>query len=174
MTKEQKIKTVEELTTILSDNQAIYLADLSGMNAQQTSDLRRDCFKAQVRLQVVKNTLLKKAMKKVEDKDFDPFYDLLKGNTSLITSEVNNAPAKIIKEFRTRTKFQKPLLKGAYAEESFYLRDENLETLINIKSKEELIGEIVGLLQSPVKRVVSALQLSSEKISSLLQTLSKK
>ncbi|XOD67156.1 MAG: 50S ribosomal protein L10 [Flavobacteriales bacterium Tduv] len=174
MTKEKKIKAVEELTTVLSENHALYLADLSGMNAQQTSDFRKDCFKAQVKLQVVKNTLLKKAMEEVKGKNFDPFYDILKGNTSLITAEVNNAPAKIIKAFRTRTKVQKPLLKGAYTEESFYFGDENLELLINIKSKEELIGEIVGLLQSPIKRVVSALQSSIQKVSTLLQTLSKK
>ncbi|XOD69271.1 MAG: 50S ribosomal protein L10 [Flavobacteriales bacterium AspAUS03] len=173
MTKEQKIKTVEDLTAVLSENHTIYLTDLSGLNAQQTSDFRRDCFNAQIKLQVVKNTLLKKAMEAVGNKSFDPFYDLLKGSTSLITTEVNNAPAKTIKTFRNKAKHQKPLLKGAYTEESFYIGDQNLESLINIKSREELTGEIIGLLQSPLKRVVLALQSSGQKVSCLLETLLK-
>ncbi|XCI75572.1 MAG: 50S ribosomal protein L10 [Flavobacteriales bacterium] len=174
MTKEEKIKTVEDLTTILSENNTIYLTDISGINAQQTSDFRRDCFNAQVKLQVVKNTLLKKAMQAVGNKSFDPFYDLLKGNTSLITAEINNAPAKVIKTFRHKAKHKKPFLKGAYAEESFYIGDQNLESLSNIKSREELIGEIISLLQSPLKHVVSALQSSGHKVSSLLEVLLKK
>lgn len=172
MTRNEKSAVIENLTTVLADNNVIYLADISAMNAEDTSALRRACFKANVKLAVVKNTLLEKAMEK-SDKDFGSLVSVLKGNTSIMISETGNAPAKVIKEFRSKKK-EKPILKGAYIEESVYVGDENLEALVNIKSKEELIGDIITLLQSPAKNVVSALQSGGNKLSGIVKTLSER
>ena len=171
MTREEKSQVIEELTAQLADNTNIYLTDISGLNAGTTSDLRRACFKANVRLAVVKNTLLEKAME-ASDKDFGELPSTLKGNTSVMYSETGNAPAKVIKAFRKKS--DKPLLKGAFIEEAIYIGDEQLDMLVDIKSKEELIGEIITLLQSPAKNVISALQSSGGKISGILKTLSQK
>ena len=171
MTREEKSQVIEELTVQLADNTNIYLTDISGLNAGTTSDLRRACFKANVRLAVVKNTLLEKAME-ASDKDFGELPSTLKGNTSVMYSETGNAPAKVIKAFRKKS--DKPLLKGAFIEEAIYIGDEQLDMLVDIKSKEELIGEIITLLQSPAKNVISALQSSGGKISGILKTLSQK
>jgi large subunit ribosomal protein L10 len=171
MTREEKSQVIEQLTAELTENPTIYLADISGLNAGDTSNLRRACFKAGVRLSVVKNTLLAKAMES-SDKDFGELTDVLKGNTSLMFSETGNAPAKVIKEFRKKS--EKPLLKGAYVEESIYVGDDQLETLVDVKSKEELIGEIIGLLQSPAKNVISALKSSGGTIAGLVKTLSER
>ena len=173
MTKEQKSKVIEDLMTVLTENNIIYLTDISGLDAKNTSDLRRACFKQNIKLSVVKNTLLAKAMEKV-DKDFGELAGTLKGNTSLMLSDTGNAPAKVIKEFRKKNKQKKPLLKGAFVEEAVYVGDENLEALVNIKSKEELIGDIITLLQSPAKNVISALQSGGNKLSGILKTLSEK
>lgn len=171
MTREEKSLVIEDLTAQLSNNSIIYLADISGLNALSTSNLRRACFKANVKLAVVKNTLLAKAME-ASDKQFGELPDVLKGNTSIMMSEVGNAPAKIIKEFRKKS--DKPLLKGAFIEEAIYVGDDYLDTLVNIKSREELIGDIVGLLQSPAKNVISALKSSGGKLAGILKTLSEK
>ena len=171
MTREEKSQVIEELTAQLADNQHIYLADISGLNAGNTSDLRRACFKANVKLAVVKNTLLEKAME-ASDKDFGDLPSVLKGNTSVMYSETGNAPAKIIKAFRKKS--DKPLLKGAFIEEAIYIGDEQLDALVDIKSREELIGDIVGLLQSPAKNVISALKSSGGKLAGIVKTLSEK
>ncbi|WP_412986110.1 50S ribosomal protein L10 [Pontimicrobium sp. IMCC45349] len=171
MTREEKSQVIEELTAQLADNANIYLTDISGLNAVTTSALRRACFKANVKLAVVKNTLLEKAME-ASDKDFGELPTTLKGNTSVMYSETGNAPAKVIKAFRKKS--EKPLLKGAFIEEAVYLGDDQLDMLVDIKSKEELIGDIIGLLQSPAKNVVSALQSSGGKLSGILKTLSQK
>jgi len=171
MTREEKAQVIDELTTQLADNSNIYLADISGLNAGMTSDLRRACFKANVQLAVVKNTLLEKAME-ASDRDFGDLPTVLKGNTSVMYSESGNAPAKVIKTFRKKS--DRPLLKGAFIEETIYLGDDQLDMLVDIKSKEELIGEIITLLQSPAKNVVSALQSSGGKLSGILKTLSQK
>ena len=171
MTREEKSQVIQDLTVTLARTNTIYLADISGWDAVSTSNLRRACFKANVKLAVVKNTLLSKAMD-ASDKEFGELQDVLKGNTSLMISKASNAPAKVIKEFRKKS--DKPLLKGVYVEESIYVGDDQLEALVNIKSKEELIGEIIDLLQSPVKNVVSALQSGGGKIAGILQTLSEK
>ena len=171
MTREEKSSVIEELTTQLTENTNIYLADISGLNAGTTSDLRRACFKANVKLAVVKNTLLEKAME-ASVKDFGELPTILKGNTSVMYSETGNAPAKVIKAFRKKS--DKPLLKGAFIEEAIYLGDDQLDTLVDIKSREELIGDIIGLLQSPAKNVISALQSSGGKLSGILKTLSQK
>lgn len=171
MTREEKSQVIQDLTAQLADTNTIYLADISGLDATTTSNLRRACFKADVQLAVVKNTLLSKAME-ASDKDFGELPDILKGNTSMLIAEASNAPAKVIKEFRKKS--DKPLLKGAYVEEAVYVGDDQLDALVNIKSREELIGDIIGLLQSPAKNVVSALQSGGGKLSGILKTLSEK
>ncbi len=171
MTREEKSQVIDELTGKLTDNNIIYLADISGLNASDTSNLRRACFKANVNLAVVKNTLLAKAMEKAE-KDFGELSTTLKGNTSIMISETGNAPAKVIKEFRKGS--DKPVLKGAYVEEAIYIGDDQLDILVNIKSKEELIGDIITILQSPAKNVISALQSGGNTLTGILKTLSEK
>ena len=171
MTREEKSRVIEDLTGKLTDNNIIYLADISGLNATETSNLRRACFKANVNLAVVKNTLLAKAMEKAE-KDFGELPGTLKGNTSIMIAETGNAPAKVIKEFRKSSK--KPILKGAFVEEAIYVGDDQLDNLVNIKSKEELIGDIIGLLQSPAKNVISALQSGGGTLHGILKTLGEK
>ena len=171
MTREEKSRVIEDLTGKLTDNSIIYLADISGLNALQTSNLRRACFKEKVNLAVVKNTLLAKAMERSE-KDFGELPEVLKGNTSLMIAETGNAPAKVIKAFRKGS--DKPILKGAYVEEAVYVGDDQLENLVNIKSKEELIGDIIGLLQSPAKNVISALQSGGGTLHGILKTLGEK
>jgi len=171
MTRAEKSKVIDSLTDQLGSSTTIYLADISGLDAGNTSKLRRACFKANVSLAVVKNTLLSKAMEK-SDKDFGELPEILKGNTSLMISETSNAPAKVIKEFRKKS--NKPLLKGAYIEEAIYVGDDQLDALVTIKSKEELIGDIIGLLQSPAKNVISALQSGGQTLSGIIKTLSEK
>lgn len=171
MTREEKSVVIEQLTAQLADNANIYLADISGLNASDTSNLRRACFKAGVSLSVVKNTLLAKAMES-SDKDFGELAEVLKGNTSLMFSETGNAPAKVIKEFRKKS--ERPLLKGAFIEEAVYVGDDQLDALVNIKSREELIGDIIGLLQSPAKNVVSALKSGGGTLAGIVKTLSEK
>jgi len=171
MTREEKSVVIEQLTAQLADNTNIYLADISGLNALDTSNLRRACFKAGVSLSVVKNTLLAKAMES-SDKEFGELSEVLKGNTSLMLSETGNAPAKVIKEFRKKS--ERPLLKGAFIEEAVYVGDDQLDALVDIKSREELIGEIVGLLQSPAKNVISALKSGGGTLAGIVKTLSEK
>ena len=171
MTREEKFQVIEDLTAQLADTSTIYLADISALDAVTTSNLRRACFKANVKLSVVKNTLLEKAME-ASDKDFAELPSVLKGNSALMIAEAANAPAKVIKEFRKKS--DKPILKGAYVEEAVYVGDDQLDALVNIKSREELIGDIIGLLQSPAKNVVSALQSGGGKLSGILKTLSEK
>ncbi|MAU15265.1 MAG: 50S ribosomal protein L10 [Muricauda sp.] len=171
MTREEKATVIEDLTAQLAENPNIYLADISGLNAVDTSNLRRACFKANIKLAVVKNTLLAKAME-ASDKEFGELSEVLKGNTSLMLSETGNAPAKLIKNFRKKS--EKPVLKGAFIEEAVYIGDENLDALVNIKSKEEVIGDIIGLLQSPAKNVISGLKSGGGKLAGILKTLSEK
>ena len=171
MTREEKAVVIEDLTAQLAENATIYLADISGLDAVSTSDLRRACFKANIKLAVVKNTLLAKAME-ASDKEYGELPDVLKGNTAMMFSEVGNAPAKLIKNFRKKS--DKTIMKGANIEEAVYIGDDNLETLVNIKSKEELIGDVIGLLQSPAKNVISGLKSGGGKLAGILKTLSEK
>jgi large subunit ribosomal protein L10 len=171
MTREEKSVAISEILDVLKSNQNIYLTDISGLNALETSNLRRMCFKAGVKLSVVKNTLLEKAMDDSE-KDFGELKETLNGNTSVMIAEVSSAPAKVIKNFRKKS--ERPILKGAMIEEDIYIGDDQLETLFAIKSKEELIGDIIMLLQSPAKNVISALSSSGGKLSGIIQTLSNK
>ena len=171
MTREDKLTVIQDLTSQLSENATIYLADISGLDADTTSNLRRACFKANIRLSVVKNTLLAKAME-ASEKDFGELPEILKGNTSLMFSEVSNAPAKLIKTFRKNS--DKPILKGAFIEEAIYVGDNQLDSLVNIKSKEEVIGDIIGLLQSPAKNVISGLKSGGGKLAGIIKTLSER
>ncbi|MBU79425.1 MAG: 50S ribosomal protein L10 [Flavobacteriales bacterium] len=171
MNKAEKIKVIDDLTLSLSKSKNLYLTDISGLNASQTSDLRRACFKADIKLSVVKNTMLLRAID-ASDKDFGEIPSVLKGNTSLMFSEAGNVPAKIIKEFRKKN--DRPILKAAFIEEAIYIGDNQLDTLVAIKSREELIGEVIGLLKSPVQNVVSALKSSGNNLSGVLKTLSER
>ena len=171
MTKEEKQDAIEDLKAALGGIKNLYLADISGLNAVQTTDSRQACFNEKIKLQVVKNTLLAKAME-ASNHDFGELTNILKGNTSLMFSEKGNAPAKVIKNFRKRS--DKPILKGAFIEQAIYLGDEQLDELVAIKSKDELIGEIITLLQSPTKSVISSLQSGGGKISGILKSLSER
>ncbi|MGB0316620.1 MAG: 50S ribosomal protein L10 [Flavobacteriaceae bacterium] len=171
MTRQEKKEAIENLKAALSEAKNLYLADIAGLDATQTSDLRRACFKENIQLQVVKNTLLAKAME-ASDQDFGELTEILKGNTSLMFSETGNAPAKVIKNFRKKS--EKPILKGAFIEQAIYIGDDQIDALTAIKSKEELVGEIITLLQSPTKNVISALQSGGGKLSGILKTLSER
>jgi large subunit ribosomal protein L10 len=148
-----------------------YLTDISGLNAADTNDLRRLCFKQEVKLVVAKNTLLRKALES-SGKNIEGLYDVLKGNTSVMFTENSNTPAKLIKDFRKKHK--KPVLKAAYVEESVYVGENQLDVLVALKSKEEVIADIVALLQSPMKKVISQLQSGGSIIHGVLETLKNK
>ena len=171
MTKEEKVLEIESLTTRLKDVKNLYITDIAGLNALETSNLRRMCFKAGIKLSVVKNTLLERAMTS-SGKDFGELKDLLKGNTSLMFSESGNGPAKVIKDFRKKS--DKPILKGAFIEETVYIGDDQINQLVDLKSKEEVIGDIISLLQSPAKNLISALKSGGGKVSGILKSLSER
>ena len=171
MRKEDKKQLIDSISQQLDENNNFYLTDISELNALDTSNLRRLCFKYGIKMQVVKNTLLRKAMEKA-GKDYAELYETLKGNTSIMFAEAGNVPAKMIQEFRKKS--ERPLLKGAFIEEMTYLGDEQLNFLITIKSKDELIADVIALLQSPAKNVVSALQSGGGILSGILKTLSEK
>lgn len=155
MTREEKSIAIEDLTAQLAGTNIVYVADISGLNAETTSNLRRACFKAGVKLEVIKNTLLVKAMEASEN-SYGELPSVLVGNSAIFISEVANAPGKIIKDFRKKSAL--PILKGAYINAEVYIGDDQLDALATIKSKEELLGELIGLLQSPAQRIISALQ----------------
>ncbi|WP_445432340.1 50S ribosomal protein L10 [Chryseobacterium indoltheticum] len=160
MTKDQKVVAIQEIKDLLQDAKVVYVADLDGLNAAKSSDFRRQAFKQNIKVKVVKNTLLQKAMEQIDGVDFSEMFQTFKGNSALMIAETANAPAKLIKDFRKKE--EKPALKSAFVQETFYVGDNNLDALVSIKSREEMIGEIIGLLQSPIQRVVSALQNKSE------------
>ena len=171
MKKDEKTQFIDDLAEKLSAVNNFYLTDISNLNVETTSKLRRICFKRNIQLKMVKNTLLKKAMEKA-GKDFEPMFDVLKGSTSIMFAEVANDPAKLIREFRKTS--PKPLLKAAYVQESIYLGDDQLDLLINIKSKDEMIGVVIGMLQSPLRNVISALQSGGNQLSGIVKTLGEK
>ncbi|MCI6551571.1 MAG: 50S ribosomal protein L10 [Prevotella sp.] len=169
MKKEVKDTIIVELGQKLKEYPHFYLVDVTGLNAEATSALRRKCFKNEVKMVVVKNKLLHKAFE-ASDIDFEPLYSTLKGNTAVIFTQTANVPAKMLKEYQAN-KAEIPALKAAYAEESFYVGAQNLDALVAIKSKNEVIADIVSLLQSPAKNVVSALQSGANTIHGVLKTL---
>ena len=171
MTRDEKTKVVDDLVLTISESKHFYLADISDLNAEDSSMLRRKCFEKDIKLVVVKNTLLKKALEKLEG-GYEELYEVLKNSTSVMFTETGNAPAKLIKEFRK--KLERPILKAAFVEESVYIGDDQIDFLSSLKSKEELIGDIVALLQSPAKNVLSALQSGGGTLAGIIKTLSEK
>ena len=171
MKKELKDTIIVELGEKLKQYPHFYLVDLNGLDAEKTSDLRRQCFKNEIKLLVVKNKLLHKAFEASEI-DFTPLYDCLKGNTAMMFTQVANAPAKLLKDYKTK-KQEIPALKGAYAEESFFVGADKLDELVAIKSKNELIADVVALLQSPIKNVMSGLN-AGGKIHGLLDAIAER
>lgn len=171
MTRDEKNQLIDNLAQQISESKHFYLTNIEALNAEQSSFLRRKCFEKGVKLIVAKNTLLKKALDKLEG-NYEDLYPVLKENTSVMLSDTGNIPAKLIKEIRKD--WEKPLLKGAYVEESVYIGDDQLDVLSSIKSKEELIGDIVTLLQSPAKNVVSALQSGGSTLAGIIKTLQEK
>jgi len=173
MKKEDKSAIIKQLESTINEYAHFYLADIGGLNAAETSELRRVCYKQDIKLLVVKNTLLQKALES-SSVDFSEIYGSLKGETSMLLSNTGNAPAKLIKDFSKASKSKKPVLKAAYVEESFYIGENQLDALVSIKSKSELLGELIGLLQSPAKNVVSALQSGGNTIHGVLKTLAER
>jgi large subunit ribosomal protein L10 len=171
MRREEKDTIIDSLAEILKEYSHFYLTDTAQLNAADTSDLRRKCFENDIKLIVVKNTLLKRALEQSEI-NFEELYPVLKGTTSIMFTNTGNGPAKLIREFRK--KHDKPVLKGAYVQESIFVGENTLDALISIKTKQELVGDIIFMLQSPAKNVISALQSGGNKIHGVLETLSKK
>ena len=171
MRKEDKQIIIDSILAELQACPNFYLTDISDLNAEKTSQLRRQCFNSGIKMLVVKNSLLHKAMQQT-GKDFDDLYNVLKGSTAVMLCETGNAPAKLIKNFRQKN--DRPILKGAFIEECCYIGDEMVDTLCNIKSKNDLIADIIALLQSPIKNVISGLQGGGHKLSGILETLSEK
>ncbi len=171
MRREEKDVIIENLAQRLNETRHFYLTDISELNAEETSSLRRKCFEKEISLLVVKNTLLRKAMEKSEG-DFDDLYDTLKDSTSIMFCETGNTPAKLIKELRKT--MERPLIKAAFVEESIYIGDDQLEVLSKIKSKDELLGDLLMLLQSPATNLVSALASSGNNMAGALKSLSEK
>ncbi len=170
MRKEDKSTLVNELLSNLNEYSHFYVTEAGGLNAEASSNLRRACFGKEVKMVMVKNTIFKKALEQYEG-DFEELYPTLKGTTAVLFANTGNVPAKLIKDF---SKGENPALKSAYVEESLYVGADQLEALCSIKSKDELLGDVIGLLQSPMKNVVSALQSGGSTIHGLLQTLAEK
>lgn len=172
MTRQEKNQEIDALVEKLEAAAHFYITDTSTLTVEKTNQLRRKCFENQIKLTVVKNTLLQKAFEK-SGKDYSELYPCLKGTTAVMFCDTANTPARIIKDFRG-DKGEKPALKGAYVQESIYVGDNQLDTLASIKSKNELIGDVIALLQSPAKNVVSALKSSGGKLAGIVKTLSEK
>lgn len=171
MTREEKTVVIDQLSEKLSNNNYFYLADSSGLTVENVNKFRRQCFDKQVEFKVIKNTLLQKAMEKIGD-GYEELYDSLKGPTAVLFCETGNVPAKLLKEFKKKNpKLEKPALKAAYIDSAIYVGAEHLEALTAIKSKDELIGDVIGILQSPAKNVVSALQSGGNILSGLVKAL---
>lgn len=171
MNREEKNALIESLADIINGSKHFYLTDTGNLNAEQTSNLRRKCFEKEIKLIVAKNTLLKLALEKAVG-EYSELYPALKGQTSVMLTESGSLPAKLIKEFRKNS--DKPVLKAAYVEECFYLGDNQLDVLANLKTKEELIGDIIMLLQSPMKNVLSSLQSGPHILAGVIKTLSER
>jgi len=168
MTKEEKIDLVAALTEQIKENGNFYVTDTSNLSVAKVNDIRRKCFEAEITMQVTKNSLIKKAMEAI-GADYSSMEGALKGSSSLLFSKSGSAPAKLIKQLRK--KGDKPVLKAAYIDSAIFVGDNQLDTLVNLKSKEQLVGEIIGLLQSPAKNVISALQSGGNILAGVVKTL---
>lgn len=171
MRREEKNSIIDGLKEQINNASHFYLTDISNLNATDTSNLRRKCFEKEIELVVVKNTLLKKALEQSEG-NFEELYDILKNSTSIMFCDTGNIPAKLIKDFRKSS--ERPVLKAAFVEESIYLGDEQLEMLSSLKSKDELIADVLALLQSPMTNLLSALQSGGNNMAGALKTLAEK
>jgi len=169
MRKEDKTQIVDNLVTKLGQTPNFYIADISGLNAEVTAKLRRECFAQNITLMVVKNTLLRKALEKTGNTEATLLFPILEGPTSVMFTDTANVPAKLIKEFGR--KYGRPILKGACLQECAYVGAQHLEALINIKSREELIGDVVGMLLSPARNIISALTSGGAKLAGIAETL---
>ena len=173
MRKEEKAQILESIAAQIQETPNFYITDISGLNAEQTTKLRRDCFEQNIKLVVVKNTLLKKALKDMGNEEMTNLFPILEGPTAVMYTTTPNAPAKLIKKYAD-SGAEKPALKGAYVQECAFVGADKLNELCNIKSREELIGDIVGLLQSPARNVISALQSAGGKLAGIVKTLSER
>lgn len=174
MNRDQKNAEIVRIASEVKGSPVFYLTDASTLTVEQTTALRRECFNGKIRMQVVKNTLLKKALDSIEGIDYSEMYSALHGPTAILFAETGNAPAKLLKEFRKKNpKLEKPTLKAAYVEQTVYVGANQLDTLANIKSKNELIGDVIALLQSPAKNVISALKSSPNKLAGIVKALEK-
>lgn len=173
MKKEMKVQVIENLTAQIAQYPNFYLTDIEGLNAEKTSALRRECFGEGIKLEVVKNTLLGHVFKASGNEELASLVDILKGNTAVMFCETPNAPAKLIKKWQ-KNKEEKPVLKGAYVQECAYIGADKLDELVSVKSKNELIADIIALLQSPIKQVVSALESAPQTIAGVVKTLEEK
>lgn len=172
MTKAQKTTVIEELAERFVDSKYFYITDCSELNVETINNLRRACFEQNIQLKVVKNTLIRKALERAageNQENYDDVYTVLKGSSALMFTETGNAPAKLIKKFREEN--DKPILKAAFVESEVYVGDDQIENLVNIKSKEELIADVLLLLQSPIKNVLGSLQSGGNTLSGLLKAL---
>ncbi len=173
MRKELKAQIIESISAQIKETPNFYITDISGLNAEDTTKLRRACFEANIKLTVVKNTLFHHVLNEINDPEMNQLVATLEGNTAIMYTEVANAPAKLIKKFQ-KDGFEKPALKGAYVQECAFVGADKLDELAAIKSKEELIGDVIGLLQSPARNVISALESAGGKLAGIVKTLSEK
>ncbi len=173
MRREEKSQIIESLSAQIKENPNFYITDISGLNAENTTKLRRACYDKGIKLVVVKNTLLTIAIKNTENEEMQSLLSTLVGNTAIMFTEVANAPAKLIKQLN-KEGLEKPVLKAAYVQECAFIGAEKLDELANIKSKEELIGDVITILQSPARNVISALQSAGGTIAGLVKTLSER
>jgi large subunit ribosomal protein L10 len=172
MTRVEKQATIESLQEQFKSASNFYITDSSTLTVEEINQFRGMCFEKDIKYRVAKNTLIQKALEAIEDQDYSDVLPLLKGPTAIMFSEVSNMPAKIIKEFRK--KHERPILKGAFIDNEVFVGDDLVKSLAELKSKEELVGEIIGLLQSPAKNVISALQSAGNKLSGIVKTLSER
>ena len=170
MRKEEKHEVVSALAEKMREYGNFYITDTSSLSVEKINNIRRKCFESEIGMQVAKNTLIKKALEQLENSDVTPLFEVLKGSSSILFSTNANAPAKLIKELR-KGKNEKPVLKAAFVDSAVFIGDNQLDALVNLKSREELIGEIIGLLQSPAKNVISALQSGGNKLAGIVKTL---
>ena len=173
MRKEEKSQVIEAISANIKESPNFYITDISGLNAEATTKLRRECFTQGIKLTVVKNTLFRYAIKSFNNEEMETLVSTLEGNTAIMYCEVPNAPAKLIKKFQ-KDGFEKPAFKGAYVQECAFVGADTLDVLANIKSKEELLGEIISTLQSPARNVISALESAGGKLAGIVKTLSEK
>ncbi|MCH2084653.1 MAG: 50S ribosomal protein L10 [Saprospiraceae bacterium] len=173
MNKAEKTATIEALKEKFEENSFFYLTDSSTLTVEQVNNFRRKCFEADIQMKVIKNTLVKKALESApEEKNYEKLFDALKGQTAILFTTTANAPAKVLKEFRKD--HEKPLLKAAYIDTAVFVGDDQIDALTKLKSKEDLIGEVITLLQSPAKNVISALNSGGATLSGLLKALEEK